>query len=359
MENELSKALAESFSMKGGEGPSSYAQNSSIQREKIEAAKMFLQDAIAKKLDPNALSANQICIADLGCSTGTNAFIAVQYIIEAVESQYHSQGLAVPEFQVFFNDLVLNDFNTLFRNLPPERTYFAAGIPGSFYGRLFPNKTLHVVHSSSTLGWISEIPREITNRNSVAYNKGRIHVGDAPKEVVDAYATQYQLDMETFLNARAQELVAGGLMLLQIPCEADAMLDSEISRTKFFELLGSCLADMAKEGIFGEEDLDSFNLPLYFPPLKNLEEILEGNGDFSVEGKEIYPEISLIAPNNVKMGASHCRATLEVLIEKHFGDGIVDDLFQRYVRKVMEFAEVMKVQKFKSLVLFVLLNRKP
>ncbi|KAI4357708.1 hypothetical protein L6164_001641 [Bauhinia variegata] len=318
-----------------------------------------MQDAIARKFDYKTLSANPIRIADLGCSTGPNTFIAMQYITEAIELQYHSQGLRTPEFHVFFNDLVSNDFNTLFRNLPCDRIYFVAGVPGSFHGRLFPSKTLHFVHSSSSLNWISRVPGEIEDSDSVAYNKGRIHYGNAPKEVVDAYATQYQKDMKAFLNARAQELVAHGLMMLQIPVAADRIKDSDTAHSKMFELLGSCFMDMAKEGIFCEQKVDSFNLPIFHSTLKDVEEVLESNGDFSIKEKEIvYPQNLPIAPD-VGMLVSHVRAGLEGLIEKHFGGGIVDELFQRFAQKVEEFPNIMNVQKLKMAVLFVLLKRMP
>ena len=70
--------------------------------------------AIIKKFDPNAISSsptNPMCIADFGCSTGPNTFIAVMNIIEAVEVKFESLGLfEVPTFQVFFNYQVSKDF---------------------------------------------------------------------------------------------------------------------------------------------------------------------------------------------------------------------------------------------------------
>jgi hypothetical protein len=185
----------------------------------------------------------------MGCSTGPNTFLAMQTIIEAIELQFqsHDVGIAakskIPEILVFFNDQVSNDFNTLFKNLPPNRNYFAVGVPGSFYRRLFPRKTLHLVHSSSSLCWLSSIPKEIA---SSAWNKGRIHVTNAPKEVFDAYASWHRMELESFLNARAEELVDNGLMLLQIPVAPDVILDSEVDPNKIFELLGDCLVNMAK-----------------------------------------------------------------------------------------------------------------
>ena len=35
--------------------------------------------------------------------------------------------------------------------------YFVAGVPGSFYGRLFPRNSLHFAHSSYCLMWLSQV----------------------------------------------------------------------------------------------------------------------------------------------------------------------------------------------------------
>ncbi|XP_028757784.1 farnesoic acid carboxyl-O-methyltransferase-like [Neltuma alba] len=163
-----------------------------IQRSAIEAAKKLLQSAVTDNFDLKTTcvcSANPIRIAGLGCSTGTNTFIATQNIIEAVQLKYQSQSQnqSTPEFFVFFNDQASNDFNTLFQKLPPNRNYFVAGVPGSFYGRLFPSQSLHLVHSSSSLSWISKMPKELTDRNCGAWKKGRIFHTNAPEEVEDAY----------------------------------------------------------------------------------------------------------------------------------------------------------------------------
>ncbi|KAK7269837.1 hypothetical protein RIF29_22599 [Crotalaria pallida] len=84
------------------------------------------------------------------------------------------------------------------------------------------------------------------DRGSSAFNKGRIHHTNAPKEVADAYANQYKADLESFLDTRAQELVDNGLMLLQIPVACDVILESELHPGKVWELLESCLLEMTK-----------------------------------------------------------------------------------------------------------------
>ena len=121
----------------------------------------------------------------LGLSTGPNTFISVQNIIEAIELKYISKGenIETPKFMVFFNDQLSNDFDTLFISLTPNRQYFAAGVPGSFYGRLFPKASLHFIHSSYALQWLSNVPKEAMDEGSPAWNKGRIFYTNAPKEV--------------------------------------------------------------------------------------------------------------------------------------------------------------------------------
>ena len=91
------------------------------------------------------------------------------------------------------------------------------------------------------------MPKEIIDRTSAAWNNGRIHYTNAPKEVVNAYLSQYQKDMEIFLHTRAQELMGNGLMALQLLAVDDVEFDSDINPIKDMELLGTCLMDMAKE----------------------------------------------------------------------------------------------------------------
>ena len=81
---------------------------------------------------------------------------------------------------------------------------------------------------------------------SPAWNKGRIFYTNAPKEVVDAYATQFAKDIESFLFARAQELVFRGLLAVILPVALDVMSNSDTFTGTELDLLGYCLMDMAK-----------------------------------------------------------------------------------------------------------------
>ncbi|XP_068637385.1 loganic acid O-methyltransferase-like [Aristolochia californica] len=353
----------ESQPMNGGEGPNSYAQNSSYQRAGVSAATVFLQDGIAKEFEIGQYpcARNSIVIADLGCSIGPNTFLAVQAIIEAVKLKYKSSiGLFfddMPEFLVFFNDQVANDFNTLFRSLPSEGRYFAAGMPGSFYHRLFPKASLHFVHSSYANQWLSQVPKEVRDENSLAWNKGRIFYTGAPTEVGTAYAAQYAKDLESFLQARAQEVVVGGLMALLFPCCQNGNSSNESPLAKVFSLLGSTLMDMAKTGDIEKGKVDSFNLPIYIPSITEFKTLVRSNGYFSVVRMETLPPISMPANDGIARAVSmSTRAAMEGIISHHFGCQVIDDLFERYQKKIVSH---LQNPHGVGAELFVLLKRKP
>lgn len=223
-----------------------------LQRKGVELAAELINKGIAEKLDLTKFpSSNAFRVADLGCSVGPNTFLAVQNIVDSVEHKYKRQGLGhlLPEFQVFFNDHVSNDFNQLFTALPPERRYYATGMPGSFHDRLFPASSLHFVHSSYAGQWLSKVPKELVDKTSLAWNKGRIHYSNSAVQVRKSYEAQFFKDMQRFLNARAQEIMHGGLMALVLPACPNGTSHSQVFLNKTTELLGLCLSDMAQRVI--------------------------------------------------------------------------------------------------------------
>ena len=106
-----------------------------------------------------------ITIADLGCSSGPNTLFAVTRITSLIYERFSQLGQAPPEFSIFLNDLPGNDFNAVFQTFLPafkekkwaENVSYISGVPGSFYGRLFPSNSLHFVHSGTSLHWLSQV----------------------------------------------------------------------------------------------------------------------------------------------------------------------------------------------------------
>ncbi|KAM5551468.1 loganic acid O-methyltransferase-like [Rosa sericea] len=338
----------------GADSLYSYSKHSSFQRNAIDAAKEPIKGAVFDKLDIESFSSsNTFRVTDLGCAMGPNTFLAVQNILEAVEDKYRTQGRnsEVPEFQVFFSDQAGNDFNQLFQSLPSDRNYFAMGVPGSFYSRLFPKAHLHFVYSSFSLQCLSKVPEEVLDRSSPAWNKGKVHYSNSAHQVVEAYSARYAKDMECFLNARAQEIVGGGLMAFVVPGRPNETPHAQTYYNMSLDLFGSCLMDMAKKGVIAEDKVDSFNLPIYNASLQEVEAIVKGNGCFSIERMENLPQ----AKPQPNVFRSTVRAGMEHMIRAHFGEEILDEFFDTFGKKYEDSTSVF--ESVKAVSLFVLLKR--
>ncbi|XP_023907386.2 probable S-adenosylmethionine-dependent methyltransferase At5g38100 [Quercus suber] len=164
--------------------------------------------------------------------------------------------------------------------------------------------------------------------------------------------------MESFLIARAQELVIGGLLALFIPAVPDNMSKSDIFGGSELDLLGSCLMDMAKAvRLTSEAKVDAFNLPGYFTSSKELKALIERSQHFNIERMEILNnQKKYVSLRNPSMYSLFLRAALEGVIAKHFGNDIMDELFNRYTGKVAESSFFLNPEADKSIVLFVLLK---
>lgn len=344
--------MGDSFPMTGGDGLYSYAKNSNLQKESAEKLKGMLVGSIVENLDIN--SSKSFRIVDFGCSTGPNTFVAVDTIIQGITQKYQQEGISnFPQIQVFFSDHVSNDFNILFANIPKDKKYFAAGVPGSFHGRLFPRASLNFVYSSHALQWLSKVPEEITDASSPSFNKGRIFYANAPSEVGQAYRAQHARDIEAFLGARAEEVAPGGLMALLLSGRHDGTSPAEYSLGPVFEPLESTLLDLANEGVLSHEKIDSFNLPIFCSSTEELRTIIQENGCFEILilEKQVQEYLPVVT-------TAECRAGFESIIRNHFGDEIIEQLFDRY-SKTIEDRLPLRPDDGIAIGLFILLKRNP
>ncbi|XP_057765021.1 loganic acid O-methyltransferase-like [Salvia miltiorrhiza] len=335
--------MAQSSTMIGGDGIYSYKKNSTLQRDGFEAAKKVINEAISKNLDIEKVlseGSTTFAIADLGCSVGPNTFLAMQTIIETLLQlqQHHHSHL---EFLVFFNDQTSNDFNTLFASLPQPRSYFAAAVPGSFYGRLFPSSSVHVAFSSSSLHWLSRVPPALQLRDSPAWNPGRIHYTGASDAVAKAYADQFEEDMEVFLKARGEEIVGGGMVIIIMPGVPDGLLTHDVGIAITF--LGCILMDMVKEGVLKQDKVDTLNIPHVYPSMKQMRRAVEKNGCFEIVEMEIRNARSnLDAPIDIESAVMHLRALAEASVANHLGSHeLVEELFNRALHRKALFSQML------------------
>nr|QTZ19491.1 putative S-adenosylmethionine-dependent methyltransferase At5g38100 [Bixa orellana] len=331
----------------------------------VNVVKENIDDAIMMKLDLKKLSSGSsktFCIADLGCAAGPNAILNMQDIMDTIKQKHQLQcgpDSKMLHFQVFFNDKLSNDFNTLFSYLPLERQYFAAAVPGSFHTQLFPESSVHFMYCSYALHWLSTIPEELLDKNSPAWNKGRIHYSYAADEVINTYASGFAKDVENFLDARAKELVVGGMMVIIMPGIPDGMPYSQLTVAVMYDFMASIFMDMANEGLMSEEQVDSFNLPIYAASPSEMSALLEKNGQFSIERMELTnPATWLDGPVDIPVWVMHVRAAMEGMFAKHFGSQIVDEMFSRLSKKLLEHSDQVQSGYWERTQLFLILTRK-
>ncbi|KAJ4730592.1 S-adenosyl-L-methionine-dependent methyltransferase superfamily protein [Rhynchospora pubera] len=349
--------------MKEGLGDTSYSQNSSLQRNSIETLKNII---INSALDVYiSLSPEQFTLADLGCSSGPNTVTVAGEIIKKIGGICHKYSIPAPDFSVMLNDLPTNDFNTVFVNSPEfiqslkdfaeidewgHPTVFVAGVPGSFYGRLFPRRSVHFVSSCSSLHWLSKVPPGLFNDIGQPVNKGKMYISHtSPPEVAKAYYKQFQGDFSKFLKARSVEIVSGGRMVL-------AMLGrrtqdhSDPSTTLLWELLAQSFDLLVSHEIIDQEKLNSYNVPFYAPNIIEIEEEVRKEGSFAIDYIDTF-ETKLNASGDArkdgKVLSMAIRAIQESMLSHHFGGDIIDALFNNYTElliRSMEREEIKSVQ---------------
>ncbi|KAG0491038.1 hypothetical protein HPP92_007901 [Vanilla planifolia] len=357
------------FHMMEGGGKNSYATNSRLQEHAIIRTRPILEEAIGELC--NTISAETLVIADLGCASGPNAFRVISEIIASVEGHYIRSGRCPPEIQYFLNDLPGNDFNSLFRSpyLYERRTsdqevvgclpLYVVGLPGSFYGRLFPLKSVHLFYSSYSLHWLSQVPQGLEDLESNMY----VTEESSPLSW-KIYLEQYERDFSRFLKLRSKELFFGGRMIFTSLGRGNPPTCGE--NTHLWRLLSDALRDMAFEGIIQWDKLKAFKLPIYFPLMEEVKAVVEKEGSLSIEKVHTFEsnwdpldesneDFVLDEVSSGQNVATSIRAVIEPLLSNQFGDGIIDDLFSRLAKNV---AKHMLKGKPKYLVFVLLLKLK-
>ncbi|OWM63078.1 hypothetical protein CDL15_Pgr007994 [Punica granatum] len=343
----------------------SYARNSTFQRNAMLKAMPLVKERV-RALFRKALFPNNKClaVADLGCSSGPNSLLAISWIIEAISGLCSQTGRSLPEVLVFLNDLPGNDFNSVFSSLPSfyenqkekngvESNCYISAMPGSFHGRLFPSRSLHFVHSSYSVHWLSQVPE------LPVQNKGSIHMASTSSpSIFEAYLKQFQRDFKNLLSSRAQEIVPDGEIFLTFmsrsipdPTSKDCCL--------FWWWLSRSLVEMAEEGLVEVADIDSFNLPFYTPYKHEVRDVVEEEGSFTINRLETFElnwdpfyheEDDNCVFDKLKSGrnVTDCiRSVTEPILRSHFGEGLLmDDLFKRYARLVGDHLSVEKTKCF-------------
>uniref|UniRef100_A0ACD5VCA4 Uncharacterized protein n=1 Tax=Avena sativa TaxID=4498 RepID=A0ACD5VCA4_AVESA len=351
--------------MAAGNGENSYAANSRLQEKAISETRPVLREAIEEVYASLSDRRSTMVVADLGCSSGPNTLLVVSEVVGAIRAfarKSESERRAV-EVQFFLNDLPGNDFNLVFRSLehydnlgggkeaPP---CYVAGLPGSYYRKLFPRRSVHLFHSSYSLMWRSKVPEELSSGTHL--NEGNIYIGKTtPPVVIKLFEEQFQKDFELFLILRSRELVSGGRMLLTfLGRENEEMLThGEVSTV--FELVAKSIRSLVLQGRVEKEKLDSFNLPYYAPSVKEVKALINKNSLFDIEHIKFFESnwdpqddsdsgVVLDCASSGANVAKCIRAVLEPQIIDHFGEEIIDELFVVYASIVAKHLEKAKAK---------------
>nr|CAB3447595.1 unnamed protein product [Digitaria exilis] len=370
--------------MSRGDGENSYASNSRLQAKAILKTRPVLHDAVAAAVHASSLSAaaGAKVVADLGCSSGPNTLRVVSEVLGAVVDRRDEKEQPVQHVQFFLNDLPGNDFNLVFQSLEPFRKqldardkgdsllpqHYVAGLPGSYYTRLFPDRCVHLFHSSYCLMWRSKAHTHRFNKSSDVHvpeelvrgavvNEGNMYIWETtPPSVVELYQKQFQEDFSLFLQLRHKELVSNGQMvLIFLGRKNEDVLRGEASYY-IWGLLARALQSLVKEGRVEKERLDSFSLPFYAPSIDEVKDaIIKQSAAFDINHIQLLEsnfdpddlEDSDLVLDSVQSGvnvARSVRAVMEPLIANHFGEHVLDELFEIYGRNVTAHLQKVKLK---------------
>nr|GEX61302.1 jasmonate O-methyltransferase-like [Tanacetum cinerariifolium] len=269
--------------MNKGEGETSYAKNSLLQKKIISAGSSMVESAIVKillEVQPQSMG-----VADLGGSSGPNSLTVISKIIHLVDTSSRQMGRPVPELRLSLNDLPGNDFNDVFESLHD----------------CFPLR-VHFVHSSSSLHWLSQVPLGLETRSGTHLNKEKLYISKhSSASVVEAYQRQFHEDFSMFLRSRAKEIVTKGRM-----------------------------------GLVKKEKIDSFNAPYYAPSPEEVKFEVEKEGSFLVDRVEAFEiewdggDSGVLKDSSGKRVAKTIRAVVEPMLAIHFDlePVMMDELFR-------------------------------
>ncbi|XP_073288558.1 benzoate carboxyl methyltransferase-like [Primulina huaijiensis] len=351
--------------MNAGDERTSYANNSGLQRVVVSKTWPILDETLEDMIEKERFPECCFKMVDLGCASGPNTLLVISHIMDI----FQDLSVRFQEIQIFLNDLPDNDFNNLFKLVQSfydekaiERSRCCIyGLPGSFYGRLFPDRSLHFAYSSYSVHWLSQVPEGLDK-----HNKENIYMATtSPREVLEAYGKQFRRDFSKFLSLRGEEMVSGGRMVLSFigrTVEDPSSMDDNA----YFTMLAETLHEMVAEGIIRKDDLHSFNVPVYTPFQQEAEAIIINEGSFELFKKDVF-RVRWDAHGNThgpffdekesaNLVANCIRALSEPMLASHFGSCIkCDDVFERYARKV---AAHMSKQKSSYYTMVISLRRK-
>jgi len=119
------------------------------------------------------------------------------------------------------------------------------------------------------------------------------------------------------------------------------------------------------QSLIAEAKLESVNMPRYGPTANEVKELIDAEGSFILQKFETFKsswdeglkengngDLALDANVRANFIAKYVRATTEPFLTAEFGEGIIDELFLRFRKKVAKLLEEQKLE-YTYLVMFM------
>jgi gibberellin A4 carboxyl methyltransferase len=259
--------------------------------------------------------------------------------------------------QTIHCDLPTNDFSSLFAGLRPEgRSVFGDGVSsyavgGSMYHSLLPPNCLHIAASFNAIGFLSRRPIDRLPGYILPNGPSRIRgVGAVSEAERTVFAEQASRDIESFLRARAIELVPGGKLLLQVFGAGDVKRNCD----GIYDVLNDAVLEVLDNGMIDRAAYDAYYQPVYFRTLDELTNPVELYSlPFRIDRQATY-EVSVpfnedfARSGNVEVYAREYtnfhRAFTEGVLRLSFADSptldsLISEIYTRAERLVREAPE--------------------
>jgi gibberellin A4 carboxyl methyltransferase len=274
-----------SFSVTTGMvGGGFYNRHSAPQMSAIDHVMPWLEDAIGGvSFDDGA---GTLGLADFGCSEGRNSIAVMRRLIPLMRRRTGRH------IQTIHCDLPTNDFSSLFVGLRPDgRSVFgdkvsSCAVGGSMYDSVVPPNCLHIATSFNAIGFLGRRPIDRLPGYILPNGPSRIRgVGTVSEAEQTVFAEQASRDIESFLRARAAELVPGGKLLLQAFGNADAKRCCD----GVYDVLNDAVLEVLNHGMIDRAAYDAYYQPVYFRTLDELTKPVELYSlPFHIDQQETY-----------------------------------------------------------------------
>jgi hypothetical protein len=262
------------------EGRGWYNRNSTMQAAGNEHAMKHWQDALSNV----PIGAENIVIADYGCSQGRNSLKPMNLAIETLRER---AGASRP-VEIYHNDLPTNDFGSLFQvvtdvtdgYMARHPLVFSYAVGRSYFEAILPPDSVHAGWNSWTMQWMSHKAADAPDHVFAKMS--------AVPEVRAAVASQQAEDWTKFLELRASELRPGGCLLSLFVAHPSEQMGWVYVGGEMWE----AVIDLQRAGIISEHEAVRITVPTAQRSLDDIQMPFRDTGKFAglaIEHLEFMP----------------------------------------------------------------------